>query len=781
LSHFCSPFHINSAFYPVIKLLEHAALFDPGDLPDKKLDKLEALLAQTVENVRAVAPLIAALLSIPSGQRYPPLNLTPDAQKQRTLDVIVEQLAGLASRRPVLAVYEDVHWVDPSTLELLELVVERVQHLRVLAIITFRPEFVPPWTGQAHVSFLTLGRLARRQGASLIDTLTGGKSLPKNVLDQIVAKTDGIPLFIEELTKTLLESSLLREASDHYALNGPLPAMAIPTTLHDSLLARLDRLGPAKETAQIGAALGREFSYELLSAVSGLGEGELRDAIAQLTGAQLIFGRGKPPDAVYRFKHVLVQDTAYASLLKAPRQRLHSRIAQVLKEHFPDRAAAEPELLAHHCTEAGETDEAIDQWLKAGQRAAERSANLEAIAHLRRGLELLEYLPDTDQRTRRELALQMALGMPLIAVEGYTAAETGIAYDRARELCERVGTAQQLLPIFYGQIVFRMSRGDHRAAYQLAEEFLRSAEEQGEEGPALAARRMLGIALFQRGDPSASRSCFEKVLALYDRSKHKALTFQYGADQRSAGLAWLALDLWLLGYPTQAERAGREAIALAKEIGHALGVAHALRIGRCYLDIVRRDPSSAREHAIRLKEFSERQRLASYIGESKFILAWTLVEQASTQMRELYANREIVALRVGGPFLLTLLADAEERVGRLAMGLSVLDEALAVVEEMDERWWEAELHRLKGRLLLALTVDNAAAAEACYERAINVARGQGARSLELRSSTSLARLWNMQGKVNAAHELLAPIYSWFTEGFDTPDLKEAKALLDQLS
>jgi predicted ATPase len=785
LSHFCSPFHINSAFYPVIKSLEHAALFDPGDLPDQKLDKLEALLGQAVENARAVTPLIAALLSIPTGEHYPSLNLTPDAQKQRTLEVIIEHLVGLASQKPVLAVYEDVHWIDPSTLDLLELVIERVQRLRVLAIITFRPEFVPPRTGQAHLSFLTLGRLARRQGASLIDTLTGGKPLPREVLDQIVAKTDGIPLFIEELTKTLLESGLLSEARDHYALSGPLLAMTIPTTLHDSLLARLDRLGQAKETAQIAAALGREFSYGLLSAVSKLPESELQDAIAQLTGAELIFARGKPPDAAYRFKHVLVQDAAYASLLKGRRQQLHSRIAQVLNEHFPERAAAEPELLAHHYTAAGETDHAIDQWLKAGQRAAERSANLEAIAHLRRGLELLESLPDTDELARRELAFQMELGMPLIAVEGYSGEETGAAYERARELCERVGSAQQLPPILYGQIVFRMARADQRGAHQLAEEFVRLTQEQGEVGPALAAHRMLGITLFQHGDPSASRSCFERVLSLYDPSKHKALTFQYGSDQRSAGLAWLALDLWLLGFPTQAERAGREAIALAKEIGHVLGVAHALRIGGCYLDVVRGNPSGARENAKTLSEFADRQRLKYFIGEAKLILAWTLVEQTATpsavaQMRETY-NHEIVARRFNGPFLLALLADADGRVGRSVTGLGILDEALALAEEMDERWWEAELHRLKGQLLLSVAANNAVAAEACYERAVNVARGQGAKSLELRSSTSLARLWHMQGMIKPARELLGPIHQWFTEGFDTPDLKEAKALLDQLS
>jgi predicted ATPase/class 3 adenylate cyclase len=786
LSNFCSPFHVNSAFYPVIRLLEHAASFERGDLPEQRLDKLEALLAQAVENARDIAPLMAALLSIPTGDRYPSLNLTSDAQKQMTLDALMAQLMGLASHQPVLAVYEDVHWVDPSTLELLELVVERVQYLRILVIITFRPEFVPPWTGRAHVSFLTLGRLARRQGSSLIKALTGGKRLPNEVSDQLVAKTDGIPLFIEELTKTLLESGLLLEASDHYALSSPLPARAIPATLHDSLLARLDRLGPTKETAQIGAALGREFSYELLSAVSQLSESQLQDAIAQLIDAELIFGRGRPPHATYRFKHALVQDAAYASLLKGWRQQLHSRIAQVLEGHFPERAAAEPELLAHHYTEAGATGRAIDQWLKAGQRAAERSANVEAVAHLRLGLELLESLPDSVERERRELALQMALGMPLVAVEGYYGADTGAAYDRARELCERVGSAPQLLPILYGQIVVRMGRGDTRAVRRLAEEFLRSAKEQGADGPALAARRLFGIALFERGEPSASRDYFEQALAVYSPGKHKVLTFQYGAEPRSASLAWLALALWVLGYPAQAERAGREALALAKEINHAMTVAHALRVGGCYLGILGGDRGSAREHAMALKEHSKRHRMPYFRSEADFVLASTLVEPTSTQiaiaqLRQALAKGAVTVHRANGPFLLALLAEAEGRVGRAALGLDVLHEALALAEEMEERWWVAELHRLKGQLLLSLTAENAAAAEACYERAIDVAQGQGARSLELRAATSLARLRQAQGKIQVARERLAPIYAWFTEGFDTPDLKEAKALLEELS
>jgi predicted ATPase len=403
LSHFCSPFHVNSALYPVIALLERVTRLERDDPPETRLEKLEGLLAQAVENVREVAPLVAALLSLPTGGRYAPLHLTPEVQKQRTLEVLVDQLAGLASRQPVLAVYEDVHWIDPSTLDLLDLVVERVQRIRVLTIITFRPEFVPPWTGRSHVTSLVLGRLARRQGASMIEAMTGGKALPAEVVDQIVTKTDGVPLFIEELTKTLLESGLLREADDRYVLNGPLPPLAIPTTLHDSLLARLDRLGPAKETAQLGAALGREFSYELLAAVSQLRDKELQEALAQLASAELIFRRGRPPDATYTFKHALVQDAAYARLLMSRRQQLHSRIAQVLKERFPDRVAAEPELLAHHHTEAGEIEPAIENWLAAGQRAIERSANAEAVAHLRRGLELVEGLPDATERARREL------------------------------------------------------------------------------------------------------------------------------------------------------------------------------------------------------------------------------------------------------------------------------------------------------------------------------------------------------------------------------------------
>ena len=783
LSYFCSPFHVNSALYPIISLMERAARFQYDDAPEIKLDKLRTLLAESSANLDEVVPLVAALLMVPTGDRYPPLGLTPDGQKQRTLEVLVDQLAGLAAKQPVLAVYEDVHWIDPSTLEFLELVVERVQRLPVLAIMTFRPEFAAPWAGRTHVTSLALGRLAQRQGASIIEAVTAGKTLPAEVAQQIVTKTDGIPLFIEELTKTLLESGLLREAGDHYVLNAPLPATAIPTTLQDSLLARLDRLGSAKETAQIGAAVGREFSYELLAAVTRLPDGELHDALSQLTSADLVLRRGRPPHATYTFKHALIQDAAYATLLKSRRQQLHSRIAQALTERFPERAVAEPELLAHHYTEAGATEQAIDQWLRAGQRAAERSANVEAVAHLRRGLGLLETLPSTVERARRELEFQIALGMPLLATKGYAAPETGAAHDRARELCDQVGNPSRLLPILYGQIANRMSHGELRPARRLAEEFLRSAQEQGAEGPALVARRMIGISLILHGELPSGRSSMEQALALYDPARHRSLAFQYGADQQSTCLAWLSFGLSLLGYPEQAERAGRKAIALAVEIAHAITMAHALRYGGCFSCIIRRDPRAAREHATALSQYAERQRLLFWSAVAKFILAWSLVETSAsqaavTQMRATLANIDATGSRLDRPLFLAMLAEGYGHIEQATEGLRLLDEALVQVEETDERWWEAEIHRLRGKVLLSLSAENAAAAESSYERAITIARRQSAKSLELRAGISLARLWQSLGRSDEAGALLTPIYSWFTEGFDSADLKDAKALLD---
>ena len=479
LSHFCSPFHQTSPLYPVIDLLERGAGFARDDGPLEKLDKLEALIAAATRDVAGAAPLLAALLSIPIADRYPPLELSPEQQKQRTFEALVDQITGLAAHRPVLAVYEDVHWADPTTLELLELVIERVRTLPMLVLITCRPEFSPRWSGHAHLTLLTLSRLGRRQGTSMVEQLTGGKALPAEVLAQILARTDGVPLFVEELTKVVLESGLLVEESDRYVLIGPLPPLAIPATLHDSLMARLDRFAPVKQVAQIAACIGREFSYDLVSMTAPLSEDTLQDALKGLCASELVFCRGTPPNASYRFKHALVHEVAYRSLLRSRRQQLHARIAAVLEERFPQTAETNPELIGHHYAEAGLRDQAVVYFQRAGARALERSTYLEAISHLARGLELLEASPDTTERVQRELELQLALGSALMATRGYAAPEVEQAYVRARALCSHIGHTPQLFPVLHGLYRIYHVRGDLKAAQEVGEQPYRAGAEPG--------------------------------------------------------------------------------------------------------------------------------------------------------------------------------------------------------------------------------------------------------------------------------------------------------------
>jgi predicted ATPase len=591
--------------------------------------------------------------------------------------------------------------------------------------------------------------------------VTRGRALPTEVLDQIVIKTDGVPLFIEELTKTLLESGLLREAEDRYVLSGPLPALAIPTTLHDSLLARLDRLELSKDTAQLGAALGREFSYDLLAAVTNLSEEELQQALAQLEGAELIFRRGRLPLATYTFKHALVQDAAYARLLKSQRQQLHSRIAQVLKEHFPDRAATEPELLAHHHTEAGEIAPAIDNWLAAGQRAIERSANVEAVAHLRRGLQLIEKLPQGLDRDRRELALQIGLGPPLMATMGYGVPEVGAAYGRARELCDRVGEVAQLLPILYGQSVYHIVNPATRMARQLTEEFLRMAESQGESGPALVAHRVLGFVQYEHGELVASRAHLQFICDHYVADRDRVLAFTYVHEPQPAAMAILSVVLWLLGYPDQSVRSRDEAILRSRESGHANTMAYAKTFAGCISSIICRDWLTARENSASLLTLSEHRRLPLFHAWAKLFHGRALAELgASTEvvaaMREALAEADARSTRNILTFHLALLAEAHDRLGEAEKALGVVEEALTCVEATDERWWEAEIYRLRGELLLSLGEENALEAEACFERAITISRNQTAKSLELRAAMGLARLWQRKGRTGPASALLAP-------------------------
>ena len=573
----CSSYYQNSALYPMIDLLERVALrFEREESPQQKLNKLEGHLVQYGLPLAEIVPLFATLLSLPLPANYAPLTVSPEQQKQQILHALLTILLRIAAQQPVLFVMEDLHWVDPTTLEFLTLLVDQGPTARILALLTFRPDFTPPWTGRSHLAQVTVPRLPRRQAVEVSHHVAHGKLLPAEVVEQIVAKTDGVPLFVEELTKMLLESGLLQEREERYMLTGPLPPLAIPTTLHDSLMARLDRLAAVKGLAQLAATLGREFSYALLHAVSPWDEGTVQRGLHQLVEAEFLYQRGLPPQATYLFKHALIQDTAYQSLLRSTRQQYHQRIAQVLEAQFPDLAETQPELLAHHYMEAGLTEQALVYWQQAGQRAMQRSAYAEAIAHLTQGLAVLTPLPETPARLQQELDLQVALGTALLATQGHAAPEVEHAYARARELCTQLGDTPQLFPVLRGLMLYYQQRGDLQTTSRLGEQLLRLAQAQPDPVHLLLAHYQLGVILFYRGEPAAARTHHTQALALYDPQAHRALAVRYGGDLGVGAGSQLARALWSLGCPEQALRHSQAACTLAQEVAHPYSLVLAL-------------------------------------------------------------------------------------------------------------------------------------------------------------------------------------------------------------
>jgi predicted ATPase len=593
-----------------------------------------------------------------------------------------------------------------------------------------------------------------------------------------------VPLFIEELTKTVIESGLLTDAGDHYELADPLPPLAIPTTLHDSLMARLDRLTPVKELAQAAAVIGREFSHELLAAVSPMSEAALSSALDHLVFAELVFRRGTPPDATYRFKHALVQDVAYQSLLKSRRQQLHGRIAGVLERRFSEAARVQPDLLARHCTEAGLTEKAVEYWYQAGQRASERSALAEAISHFGKSLELLATLPDPSARVEREVDLQIALGGALISTKGHAAPETGRAYARAQELCRQIGDRGRLFPLLFGQWVFHVVRAEHADAREIAEDLLHSAEREQDVAGLMVGYRAAGIGALWRGKPVEARGHLEQTIALYDPERHRSLASLYAYDPRLAGLDGLGFVLFQLGYPEQAVRRCREAIDHAERLLHPASLAYAL-FHACMLDQVRRDTPGVRQRGSTLYALADEHGFPLWRAWAVAFDGWALAQQGRVMEGIARIEDGIDAYRATGaalfvPYFLALLGTTHGTAGRAVEGQRLLAEALDAANASGEHWFEAELHRLTGEGL-RLASGGRATTEACFHRALAVAREQSTKLWELRAATSLARLWAEWGERQKAHDLLAPVYTWFTEGFDSADLKDAKALLDELA
>jgi predicted ATPase/class 3 adenylate cyclase len=782
----CSPYHQHSALYPVIAHLERVLAWHQNETPEDRLRKLEEALRPYPLPLAEVGPLLATLLSLPLPEdRYPPLTLTPQRQKQKTLEALLTWLLALTERQPVLFIVEDLHWIDPSTLEFLTLLVEQGPTARLLTLLTCRPEFQPPWGLRTHLTPIALQRLPESQVEVMIARVTGGKALPPEVVAHIVAKTDGVPLFVEELTKTVLESGLLRESQRHYELTGPLPPLAIPATLHDSLMARLDRLAMVKAVAQLGAVLGRTFSYELLQAVTPLDEASLQQALARLVDAELLYQRGVPPQATYLFKHALIQDVAYQSLLKSTRQQFHQRIAQVLETRFPAVVEAQPELVAQHYTAAGCAEQAVSYWQWAGQHASDRSAHLEAISHFTTGIELLKSLPETPERTQQALTLYIALGAALQMTKGLAAPEVEHAYTQARALCQQVGETPQLIPVLFGLWRFYTVRPQLHTARELGETLLRLAQQAHDSALAVIAHYALGVTWYLLGALSAARTHLEEAIARYAPDQRRVLVFHMGQEPGVACRIYAAATLWLLGYPEQALARLHDTLALAHELSHPYSLAF-VWLWAAYVSQFRRDVPAVHEHAEAAIVLSTEQGFIFWAAIGTSCRGWAPAMQGQGEEGMAQARQGIATVRATGaalivPYFCTLLAEVYDHLGHPEDGLQTLAEAHTLVEQQEERWWEAEISRLRGILLLRQTMTQQEEAEACFQRALDVARHQEAKSLELRAAMSLARLWQHQGKRAEAYDLLAPIYGWFTEGFDTADLQEAKALLDGLA
>jgi len=768
LRYFCSPYCRDSALYPFIDQLWHAAEFARADPPAAKLAKLEAVLTTAAPLGDDVA-LLADLLSLPASKRHPLPDLSPQRKKERTLEALIRQLEGLACRQPVVMIFEDAHWIDPTSRELLDLAVECVRNLPVLLIVTFRPEFQPPWTGQPRVTTLTLNRLDRRDRTALVTQIAGVKALADEVVGQIVDRTDGVPLFVEELTKSVLESGVTPRG--------------IPTSLHDSLMARLDRLGPMRRVAQIGAAIGREFPYSLLRTVSAVSEDELQSSLARLVTSELVFQRGTPPDALYVFKHALLQDVAHSSLLRGARQQLHARIAEALEAQSPETMENQPELLAQHCAEAGLGQKSVAYWGKAGRRSAARSAMAEAATQFQKGLEQLALLPNNFERQRQELEFCSGLGAVLQAVKGHAAPETGRAYARARGLWEQLGFPSEFLRVPYGQSRYHAVRGELDCALRLDEDLLRLSRQRNDSGGLVLGHYSFGRDLLLVGRFGLSRSHLEQALAFYDPSTHRSLVHQAGFHPHVDSQAALGIVLFCLGFPDQALTQSNAAVEEARRQAHSPSLAVSLNMSTLPLWLVG-DRVALEARADEMAAVAAEQGFSSWRAIGTIYRGWGMVENGDVMEGISLLQSGSLASRATGaevwiPYHTAILARAYEIAGQIDEAVTQLDDALPTVERTGVCWLAAELHRHKGQMLLRQ--GHSEVAEELFRRALRIAVEQEAKLWELRAAVSLARLRRDQGRRAEARDLLAPIYGWFTEGFDTADLIDAKALLDELT
>ena len=786
LRYFCSPQHTDSVLYPIIGHMERVAGLAHDDKPQAKLDKLDAVLAQTSTSTEDAA-LFAEMLSLANDGRYPALELAPEHRRQRTLEALTAQLLELVRRQPVLMIFEDAHWADPTSLEVLGRTVARIKTLPALLIVTFRPEFTAPWAGQSHVTSVTLNRLGEAEAAGIIAGLVGSKNLPADVLAEIVERTDGIPLFVEEVTKAVLEAE--SEGAARRTISAvPSPALAVPASLHASLMARLDRLGPAKEVAQIGSAIGREFSHILLASVARKSDAELGSALELLVRSGLLSRLGMPPQASYLFKHALVQDAAYDTLLREQRRALHARIARALEERFPDRAATEPEVLAYHFSEAGLLPAAIGYWQAAGKRATGRAGMVEAVAYFDKALALLRTLPETPERDQQELMLLIGRGLPLTAIRSYAAPDVGDNYRAAHALCKRIGTSPKIFAVLQGLYRFYLVSAELHTVLDTTTQLLDIAEKSGDQNLLMEAHQALAHTRGYRGELQAAQEHFDKCMALLDPERFRGRMHLYSTDTATSALSLGAQIAWLRGYPDRCDTITKQGIARARAVDHPFTLASMLGSASVHSEI-RGDINMTRQLAEECVALARQRDFPYWLACGRMMRGLALAKQGEpaegiAELREGLAGWSKTGAHIYVPYYTCCLAEAYRAAGQPANGLGPLTEIIAFVERSGEGWWQPELYRMKGELLLeAGQVDeDGANPEHYFRKAFELAEHQGGRSLALRAIMSLCRLEaGERGEHSEARKRLARLYATFDEGLDTSDLREARQLLNQPS
>ncbi|MGI9265606.1 MAG: ATP-binding protein, partial [Gammaproteobacteria bacterium] len=765
----CSPYHVDSALYPAIQQLGRAAQFTPNDDSYSKLDKLEILLAQATDDFQTRVSLLAQMLGIESEERYGKLDLSPQQQRNQTLNALTDQLFSLATQKPVLFILEDAHWIDPTTLELIDLFLDRAASAPVFLLITARPTFDYGFGGHNIVTRLALNRLGRDQVIAIVNRLGGEELIPDALLDEIVVKTDGVPLFVEELTKAVLESGVT----------------GIPASLHDSLVARLDRIPDVKEVAQIAAVIGRGFDYDLLEAVTERPEAELVSCLEKLTEAEIIFSHGKSPAASYTFKHALVRDAAYESVLKSRRQELHGKIAEALEEKFPAIADDQPELLAHHYTEANQLLAASKKWLQAGDRSARRAANREAVALLRRGLDILGKTDEGQVRWRLELELVLTLGGCLRTLKGWSDEETVETVFKARRLSEHLDDSPYRGAIGLGEYTVYLLRGKLDDAIDCGRELLRLGEIGLSGVDEHTGHRALGATFFHMGRLQDAHHHLEAGLALYDPESEKETVHKIGYFSGVTFHSYLSHTLWHFGFPDKALKHLERSLSFTQEMPHPPSQAFALfQASHHHLPMMRNDIEAHRRVLTNFQVLAQEggfDTWSAFMNSQQASLA-TDPDDAPEALKRIQQNLEWWTASGGVlivPYYYEMMARMQQVLGRLDDALHSINTAIKWSEQSGEKWLIGELHRYKGDLLVES--GSYASQVACFEHALGIAREQASRTLELRAATSLARIWSAKGDRQKSFDLLAPLYNWFTEGFDTEDLKRAKALIDELA